>query len=127
MFEKLQADYQRFREIEAALLDPSVSSDPARVATLAKERGTLAKVALPYGRYLDLGRQIAEAEALIAAEPDPEMRQYAEAELEALRAREAEAGLRLTLVREGEGTLAELALDRLDPSWPDWKTTQGIC
>ncbi len=92
VFEKLQADTQRFHEIEAALLDPSVSSDPARVASLAKERGTLAKVALPYGRYLDLGRQIAEARSLIDAESDPEMKQYAEAELEGLKAREAEAG-----------------------------------
>lgn len=92
MFEKLHSDYQRFQEIEAALLDPSVSSDPARVASLAKERGTLAKVALHYGRYLDLGRQIAEAESLIKAEPDVEMRQYAEAELEGLKARETEIG-----------------------------------
>jgi len=92
VFEKLHADYQRFLEIEAALLDPSVSSDPARVASMAKERGTLAKAALPYGRYLDLGRQIAEAEALVKAESDSEMKQYAEAELEALRAKETEVG-----------------------------------
>jgi peptide chain release factor 1 len=92
VFEKLQSDYQRFREIEAALLDPNVSSDPQRVASLAKERGTLAKTALPYGRYLELGRQIAEAEELVDAESDAEMRQYAEAELEALKAKEAEVG-----------------------------------
>ena len=90
MFDKLQADYQRFREIEAALLDPAVSGDGARLTALAKERGTLAKVALPYARYLELGREIAEAEAL--AETDPEMRSYAEAELEGLRARQAEVG-----------------------------------
>ena len=63
MFEKLQADYQRFREVDAALADPAMSADPARVAALARERGTLAKVAVPYGRYLDLNRQIAETEA----------------------------------------------------------------
>ncbi len=92
MFEKLKADYQRFQELDAALLDPSVSADVARVTALAKERGALAKVAVPYGRYLDLGRQIAEAEALRDAETDAEMRAYAEAELDALRAREAELG-----------------------------------
>ncbi len=92
MFEKLQTDHQRFREIEAALLDPSVSSDPARVASLAKERGTLAKVALPYERYLDLGSQIAEASEMLAAESDAEMKRYYEAELEALKLKEAEAG-----------------------------------
>ena len=52
MFEKLQADYQRFKEVDSALLDPAVSSDPARVASLARERGALAKVAVPYDQYL---------------------------------------------------------------------------
>ena len=33
-----------------------------RCAALSKERGSLAKLALSYGRYLDLGRQISEAE-----------------------------------------------------------------
>lgn len=92
MFDKLQADYQRFREIDAALLDPAVGTDGARLAALSKERGTLAKVALPYGRYLELGREIADAELLVEAESDPEMRSYAEAELDALRARQAEVG-----------------------------------
>src|SRR3954468_15852075 len=75
VFEKLQSDYQRFLEIERLLLEPDISSDPSRVASLAKERGTLAKLAVPYGRYLELGRQIAEAEALLAAETDSEMRE----------------------------------------------------
>ena len=92
MFEKLQADYRRFLEVEAALLDPATATDPARLTALAKERGSLAKVALPYGRYLELGRSIAEAGAMGDAEADPEMRAYAEAELESLRAREAEVG-----------------------------------
>ncbi len=77
MFEKLQADYQRFLEIERALLDPSVTADIRQVSALAKERGALAKIAIPYGRYLDLGRQVAEAEQLSLVETDPEMRSYA--------------------------------------------------
>ncbi len=92
MFEKLQADYQRFLEIERSLLDPGITSDPSRVSALARERGTLAKVALPYGRYLELGRQIAEAEQLCAVETDSEMRSYAEAELEGLRERQRQEG-----------------------------------
>ena len=87
MFEKLQSDYRRFLEVDAALLDPAVSSDPVRVSALAKERGALAKSAVPYGSYLELGQQIAEAEAMAAEEDDPDMRAYAEAELESLRSR----------------------------------------
>ncbi len=95
MFDKLQADYQRFRELEVALLDPAVAVDPARYAALAKERGSLAKLAVPYGQYLDLGREIAQAEAMVAVEADFDMRAYAEAEREALRARHKEVGERL--------------------------------
>jgi peptide chain release factor 1 len=92
VFDKLQSGYQRFCELEAALLDPAVTSDPARLTALAKERGSLAKVALPYGRYLELCRQIADAEALCEAEADYEMRTYAEVELETLRQRQQETG-----------------------------------
>ncbi len=92
MYEKLQADYQRFLELDAALLDPAVASDGNRVAALARERGALAKVAIPYGRYLDLSRQIAEAESLAQAETDPEMRSYYETELETLNNRQREIG-----------------------------------
>jgi peptide chain release factor 1 len=92
VFEKLQTDYQRFQEIELSLLDPEIARDPIRVSTLAKERGSLAKIAVPYGRYLDLSRQIFEAEDLRNAATDPEMRSYAETELAALKAAHQEQG-----------------------------------
>ena len=62
MFEKLQADYQRFLEIEQSLLDPDIVADPAQASALSRERGTLAKIAIPYGPYLELSRQLDEAE-----------------------------------------------------------------
>jgi peptide chain release factor 1 len=92
VFEKLQADYQRFLEIEQMLLDPAIVADPNKATTLAKERGTLAKIAIPYGRYLELSRQLDEAEQLLAGETDSEMRSYAEAELATLRARHEQEG-----------------------------------
>jgi peptide chain release factor 1 len=92
VFERLHSSYHRFRDVEAALIDPGVAADSARLTALAKERGALAKLALPYGRYLELGRQIEEAEALCRAETDFEMRSYAEAELAALRTRQNELG-----------------------------------
>ena len=92
MFEKLQSDYQRFQELEAALLDPAGIADGARLPALAKERGALAKVSLPYARYLELSRQIDEYSASAKAETDPDMRSYYEAELEILKAQHAEVG-----------------------------------
>lgn len=102
MFEKLQSDYQRFLEIERSLGDPAVASSVAKVTALAKERGALAKLAIPYGRYLELGRRITEAESLCESEADIEMRSYAEAELDELKDRQRE---------EGE-TLRDLLYDR---------------
>jgi peptide chain release factor 1 len=92
VFEKLQADYQRFLEIEQMLLDPEIVADANKATTLAKERGTLAKIAIPYGRYLELSRQLDEAEKLLADETDGEMRSYAEAELAMLRTRHEQEG-----------------------------------
>ena len=92
MFEKLQTDYQRFLEIEQALLDPEVTADGRKVRELSKERGSLAKIALSYARYLDLGRQISEAEEVCSQESDAEMRAYAEAELTALKGKQETEG-----------------------------------
>lgn len=92
MFEKLQSDYLRFQEIEAALIDPSQGVDGAHLVALAKERGKLAKVALPYRQYLEFNRLIEEAESLLLAETDSEMKGYAEAELESLRERQRVVG-----------------------------------
>ncbi|WP_337176327.1 peptide chain release factor 1 [Paludisphaera sp.] len=111
MFEKLQADYRRFLEIERSLLDPAVAADPARVAALSRERGKVAKVATLYGRYLDLGHQIEEAETLVDCEDDPEMRSYAEGELATLkRRREADAESLRDLVYDREAGADHAAL-----------------
>jgi peptide chain release factor 1 len=106
VFEKLQIDYRRFLEIEQSLLDPKVTSDAAQVSALAKERGSLAKVAIPYGRYLELSRQIQEAEQLCAGETDAAMRSYAESELTELRERQQQEGeaLRDMLYDRSAGT-----------------------
>jgi peptide chain release factor 1 len=92
VFEKLQTDYQRFLDIEKALLDPEVTADARKVRELSKERGSLAKIALSYGRYLDLGRQISEAADVCSHESDAEMRAYAEAELSALKGKQETEG-----------------------------------
>ena len=91
MFDKLQTDYQRYQTIEAALSDPEIASDPVQVTALARERGVLAKVAIPFGRYLDLNEQIREAERFLVEASDPELVEYAQSELELLRHKESGA------------------------------------
>lgn len=90
ILDRLQADWRRFNELDAALADPDNATDPARITTIARERGRLARLAVPYGRYLDINRRITEAEALAAEEIDAELREYAETEIQALRAQREE-------------------------------------
>ena len=91
ILDRLQADWRRFNELDAALADPVNATDPAKITTLARERGSLARLAVPYGRYLDINSRIAEAEAMAEAELDSELREYAQQEIEELRGKQEEA------------------------------------
>jgi peptide chain release factor 1 len=84
MREELEHKLARFEELEQQLVDPQVLASGARLAAVARERGSLAKVATKYRRFKQLNEQIAEALEL-AKEGDAEMRELAEAELPALR------------------------------------------
>ncbi|MHC4607349.1 MAG: peptide chain release factor 1 [Planctomycetota bacterium] len=85
MLEKVREILKRFDEIEQQLADPAVARDPARSASLMKERGRLARTAA-LGRELEeILRQKAEAETL---RDDPDMRKMAREEIETLSARE---------------------------------------
>ncbi|MCE9530049.1 MAG: peptide chain release factor 1 [Planctomycetes bacterium] len=85
MWPTLEKKLARFQEIESLLGDPIVVTDPARYGTLAKEHGSLSKIVKPYLEHQKLADDIAQAEAMVAAEKDPEMRTYAEEELAGLR------------------------------------------
>lgn len=67
------------------MADPTVLADPGRFTRVVKEHGRLTKLVRPYLAYQQLEREIAQAEAMLAAESDPEMRGYAEEELTGLR------------------------------------------
>ena len=84
MRDLLEEKLKRFEELERQLLDPEVLAHSARLAAVARERGSLAKLATKYRRFKGLNTQIREARELIEG-PDPEMRELAEAELPELR------------------------------------------
>jgi peptide chain release factor 1 len=85
MRELLEQKLQRFEELEQQILDPAVQSDSARMSAVAREHGSLAKVATKFRRFKDLNRQIAAAHEMIKGS-DPELRELAEAELPELKA-----------------------------------------
>ncbi len=92
-FEKLQQISERFEYLEAKLA--SGASDD--FAAVSREYAELKPVAEEVAAYQQLLGDIEEAEAMLA---DPEMKELAEEELPALRARlpEAEASIKLTLL-----------------------------
>ncbi len=85
MREILETKLKRFEQLETQLVDPEVLVNGPRLAAVAREHGSLAKLATKYRRFKELNRQIAAAIEL-RDEPDAELRELAEAELPELRA-----------------------------------------
>src|SRR5437763_10529349 len=105
MWDRFEQSLARHDELERLLADPEVSVDVRRSTALAKEHGALRKSVEPYKEFKKLDRDAAQAEAMLAAESDPEMRAYAEEELASLRARRDALRARLEdllLVEPGE-------------------------
>ena len=85
MRDQLEKQLARFEVLERQMTDPAVLADGPRVAAVAREHGSLAKLATKYRRFKQLNDQIAEAQALVDGK-DAEMRELAQAELPGLRA-----------------------------------------
>jgi len=85
MRDLLEQKLGRFEELERQLIDPEVLANPTQLAGVAREHGSLAKLATKYRRFKDLNRQISEITELMEG-PDAEMRELAAAELPELKA-----------------------------------------
>jgi peptide chain release factor 1 len=83
--EQLEEKLERFEQLEKQLLDPAVQSNSPLMAAVAREHGSLAKLANKYRRFKQLNQEVAEA-AEMAGGKDAEMRDLADAELPTLRA-----------------------------------------
>jgi peptide chain release factor 1 len=95
MWPALDKNLARYRELEAALADPAVLADQARLTQAAKEHGRLARLVKPYLEYQALAADVAQNEDLLRSEADPEMRAYVEDDLALKRARRDELHARL--------------------------------
>jgi peptide chain release factor 1 len=93
----------RHHELEGLLGDPGVIADRTRYTKLAKEHGSLAKMVKPYQEYLQVTRDIAQAETMLQ-EADGDMKALVEEELASLQPRERALHERLEdlLLVEGE-------------------------
>ena len=84
MRDLLEQKLTRYEQLEADLMNPEVLSNPARITSVAREHGSLGKLAKKYRKFKQLNGQMAEAQQMIDGN-DPEMRELAEAEMPQLR------------------------------------------
>ncbi len=73
MFDRLAELDRRFEELTQQMADPEVATDPSRLMAIGSERAELEEVVETYRDLRRLETQLQEAEALLAAETDPEM------------------------------------------------------
>jgi peptide chain release factor 1 len=87
MFERLDQIEARYEELTQALASPEIMGDSSKYQKTAKAHSDITPVVEKYREYKDLKKGIAESRAVLADEKDPEMRAYAQEELEKLEAR----------------------------------------
>jgi peptide chain release factor 1 len=86
--EQLDSKLQRFEELERQMSDPAVLADGSKLAAVAREHGSLAKLATKYRRFKNVVAEIAALKEM-ADSGSPDEKELAEAELpEARRKRE---------------------------------------
>lgn len=102
MRKELDAKLGRFDELERMMADPAILADSHRMALIAREHGSLAKVATRYRAYRNVLEEIAGVRQM-AVSTDPDERELAEAELPGLlQQREEHWNVLLDLVVGGE-------------------------
>ena len=74
----------RFTELERLMVDPVVLADSGRMQSVAREHGSLAKIAGKYRRFLQLNGEIEEAGEMLKS-GDPELKELAQTEIPVLK------------------------------------------
>ena len=87
MFERLDQIEARYEELTQALASPEIIGDSAKYQKAAKAHSEIAEIVEKYRELKDLKKGIAESNAMLADEKDPEMRAYAQEELHKLEPR----------------------------------------
>ena len=78
--DQLEKQLTRFEELENQMSDPAVLAEGAKLAAVAREHGSLAKLATKYRRFKALVEEVAELKRM-SEQGSPDERELAEAEL----------------------------------------------
>jgi peptide chain release factor 1 len=84
MIDKLQAIKMRFVEVSEEIVKPDIASDIKKFTALNKEYKQLEKIVQKFDEYQKLLSNLEEAKQVLEKEKDPDFRQMAKEELEAL-------------------------------------------
>lgn len=100
MLEKLKGLKNRFLELEKLISDPDVIADQENWRKLMKERADLEPVIEAYDRYAKSASEMEEAQEMMRAESDPELRAMAQEEYDAQKTacEEIESELKILLL-----------------------------
>jgi peptide chain release factor 1 len=84
MLDKLEGIAERYHEVEQLISDPEIMKNMQRYKELMQEHAQLRETVEEFEKYKEVAQQVEDARALIEDEDDPEMRDMAKEELQAL-------------------------------------------
>ena len=84
MRQLLDEKLSRFTELERLMVDPVVLADSGRMQSIAREHGSIAKIAGKYRRFIQLNAEIEEAGEMLKS-GDPELKELAQLEIPTLK------------------------------------------
>lgn len=90
LIKKLSAIHDRFLEVGKSIVDPEIITDQKRYSVLMREYKELEKLVEVYKEYKNVVDNIASSKEVIAEEEDPELKEMAREELDALLPRQEE-------------------------------------
>ena len=99
VIEKVAAVDRRYEELNQLMADSAVSTDPSRLADLAREQSEIEPIVSEYRAYLAAQLELAGAQEMLAELPaDDELAEMARAEAERLLAEQAQREERMRLM-----------------------------
>ncbi len=114
LLEKLEAIYNRFKEVSHLITDPDIISDMKRYIQLNKEYKDLEEIVEAYKEYKNVMENISSSKAILNTEKDEEFREMAKLELEELQEKqlELEEKIKILLVpsdpQDGKNAIVEI-------------------
>ena len=84
MFDKLRQLEERYAELHRRLSEPQVIGQASEYARIAKAAAELSEVVEKFGDYKGVLQRLSEARHIVAEDADREMRELAQAEVDAL-------------------------------------------